>query len=363
MRAARWIIAILACVFLSGCYDKIELEERGFVTAVGMDFKDGEYKTGMAFPNLTQLIENKDDKVQEILSGSGKTPLGAMDKAAQEGSLRPYFGHAKVIVMGEGLLSSPEALREVLDVLDRNQDLGKSLHMVATDEDPNEVIGAKTPGASLLGSYITRTYRNTPPSTVKTDLLILVEGVRQRGTALIPRIAIVDENPTLGGAAAIRNGAFAGWLDDEELRGRAWFTGESGEAIIESTFDGHPVGMNITKSKSKIRFSEEDGQLLVTADVYAEGQLTQMDLEKSLEFGELEQLEEIFTKVIEEDIFRFWEKLYVELKTDGLNLHDRLRKQKPEMYGRYKELFSERLSEIGLITEIRLIIKGTGAAK
>ena len=105
-------IFFLATIFLSGCYDKVELEDRDFVMSLGIDLNENsENKISLS------AITTNDYKQEEcnILTSFGKTFDEALENLDNISNKKIYLGHTKLIVLSEKVLKNQYLFKEIIN--------------------------------------------------------------------------------------------------------------------------------------------------------------------------------------------------------------------------------------------------------
>lgn len=208
---------------LTGCYDKVELEDRGFIMAIGIDKYDeqenynnlynnqdneglelqddnskeydmaGFTQNGVAQDN-TEQDNKQDNNTQNIdkfksedgnsrfnvtinkanaASFSGNTEdtnyIAVADNETIAGALsllninskqNMYLGYTEVIVLGHELLKDQELLKETIDTLERNREISREVFILATEGKASDILSEEISSDKMVGRYISQFYRN-----------------------------------------------------------------------------------------------------------------------------------------------------------------------------------------------------------
>ena len=115
----KLLLLLIIPLFLTGCYDYQELNNRAIIAGVAIDYEED------AFHIDLEILNNKKSSNQEeessktyYVKGSGPT----LDKAFQDCHSRlskePYYSHLKILILGEEV--AKEKLSEVLDYMIRD---------------------------------------------------------------------------------------------------------------------------------------------------------------------------------------------------------------------------------------------------
>lgn len=366
----KLLLILTLPIFLAGCWDKVEIEDRGFVVSLGIDkfkddkaamFDDGKnnnrYTVTMSLPNVETLVGtgSKEDS-ESVKTSASETVSAAMRLIDSYSSEKLYFGHTKAVILGEELLKDRELLKEAVDALERNRLLSRKLVVLATTDDVKTVLEAKIPGEPLVGVFLANFYRNsesTSAMTFRQDLEGMNRHLRYSGDVLVPQISLEDDKLKLGGAAVINDFQLAGWLNDKQTRGYLWFTGQAKGAEVTAEYEGGHVPLHVNINKTGTYFYEDGGYVICRADIRLKGVIDELGHPV-----DTHKLGEVYERLIAEEVEQLFTLFHDELEVDGFGLCDRLRK---ENYGLYlAHGGSDAYAGMRLVANVTLEITGTG---
>ena len=382
-------IVLAAALALSGCADAAEIEERGFVIALGIDkaeengdFGERRFLVSALLPDVAGIVNGNGDKSAVIIS-EGETLTTAMQSADKQSSKTLYYGHIKAVVFGSGVLSEPEMMKEAADALERNRTLGRRILVLATDGNAADVMASEPKTEPLVGIYITNHYKNNSNAvnaTIEQTFERFIANLRANGNTFLPVITTVNSGetsePQIGGACVVSNFKLAGWLDENRTRGILWIRGQGEGTILHAEItadefrDSTRAAFEVTKSGGKVRFDEnETGDGLVcTINITARGSIAEYSLlDESVSGGDmLQMLENKYQNIIADDVISLVDCLHGEFKTDALLFRETLRKFNWNLYNKYAKSDYEwektfENIEIELFVDVRII--NTGAVK
>ena len=188
-------------VMLPGCGGAAEIEDIGFVLAMGVDrHEESGIKLWlqMALPSSGPEGQAQQESLPFITTG--ETLYQALMKAQAQSSRRIMLGHVRVVVIGERL--AREGIAALLDPLVRDGSFRYRSWVVVTPDPVGEVMQVSL-GGQVAANYINDLMeREAPtagvPSSRFIDLLLAVE---ERGMeALLARLALAEQEDDGGGA-------------------------------------------------------------------------------------------------------------------------------------------------------------------
>lgn len=317
------LVLIILVLPLSGCWDKVELENRGFVISLGVDkLKEDKmnenlktvypnrYKITIGLPKLSSF-GSKDggggDESKIIRKNLAPTVPGGMITANENVSERLDFSHTKVIVFGSDLLKDEQLLKEALDGLERVPDINRKILVVATGGEAEKILEAKSGNQPMVGLFVTKFYENNTKmaaTTFKENLEKLIRQFRNNGCGIIPRIEIKDEEVSLEGAALIANYKLVGWLEPKDVT-QLLFLREEGLGVeLLTEFKDILLKFRVLKQDAKFDFSKVNDTLKLTISLNINGEIEEYIMSNQNLFDDnlLQQFEDLFEQQVNKDV-------------------------------------------------------------
>ncbi len=378
------LLLITLSFLLTGCWDKVELENRGFVNAIGIDKFNEEnaeeaiyinkessrFLIAMSLPSLDKLTGGKSEETDNkaVKLAANETLSAAMHLIDIGSSQKLYFGHTKLVILGRDLLEDETLFRETIDALERNREINRKIIVLATEDNIKETLECKAEGEPLIGMFVSNFYKNNADTislALKQDLQGLIRQLRSTNTAIIPKIAVKDNEIKLGGAAVIKDFKLKGFLDDEKMSGYLLFKDKANGAQITIPYENSYIPLRIDKTKVNLNFSEDGYGLILQADFVISGNIEEymFNNQKTLTREKLINLSEKFSEKIKsevEDTFSYFQNI---LYVDGYLLKDYLRKHDYDLYKKYEEDWDTAFEETIFDPKVIVQITGTGSIK
>ena len=340
MRKLSALGFLLITLLLGGCWDKVELESRGFVVSLGIDEAGGAFALAMTLPNVA-AIAGKDGggEAKTILRTQDASLAAAMHNANAEAGQRLSYGHTKMAVFGEECLTNADMLLQATDALERNAELSRKLIILAASGNASDMLDAESPGEPLVGAFVSNYYKNNPVAR-KLDLEQLLLDLRESDCAILPRIEIDNGAPVLRGAAVLVDARLAGWLDEGEVQGLRWFDGGGEDALLSVDYDGMAVSLRVAQCTRSLSFAEnESGGLVCRVRVRASGSVEGLRLGESALLDERTQneLAALYADEITRELKAVFDRFQTDFRADGLHLRRELHKHAPALFRIYGE--------------------------
>jgi len=334
------IITILAAIIImvmAGCWDRVEIESRAFVMAMGVDSSDDEF----TFSVINAQTNDEESEDGQNISADGRTLLEAMHRLNARSSQELFLGQAKAAIFSIDLLEDEQKFHQSLGLLESHAEVDRMITMLATNEDISEILNASPTEETKSGYFVVNFYRLAPKSgglSFHQTLESMMADLRLTGNTLIP---LIKDEGKAAGAAVIKDFELAGQLDGEELRGLLWAKSHACEGAII----GENIPISIRRHRSSFRFSEKDGNLQCVIDVRVKGEVSRFwgKAPASLEYEQL----------IVEEIKKSVQTIQEELEVDALKLKHALQKKQRTLYNYYAQDWEHSFREMKIVPVVR----------
>jgi spore germination protein KC len=376
-RILIYILCLLLPLVLSGCWNRRELDQIAVVEAMGIDkLEDGQI-------SLTyQLLRPSGVKGTSpggekggggkgvwVVTATGETVFDAIRNATAQVARRSYFGHNKVIIIGEE--SARSGIMPILDLAVRDPELRELVYVFITKGKASDIIKAEHPQEKIPAKGIESLAKATIASSKVPHIFlidVMKDLVSKTSEPFIPGIELtgrkadetVDKLFELHGTAIFKDDKMVDWLGPEETRGLLWILGDvkSGIIVVSSPGDeSKNVALEIIRASSKVTPEMDDGELTVTVEVKEEGnlgeQMSQVDLSKPDTFKELEEKQ---AAVIKGEILAALSKAQkwgVDIFKFGEKYHRKFPAEWPELEENWEDEFSNIKVDIVVDAKLR----------
>jgi spore germination protein len=392
MRLKRIFPLVLCCLLLSGCWDKVEIDRKIFISVIGIDSgedigKEKETKKITSDEPFQERVQQKKLKItygfpdiSEVEPGknsTGKDQFINVDAASMEDGLFQatgrssrsiYLGQTKLIVLSSSILEDAETFKEILDYLERHPNLNKMMNIVVAEGKAEDYIRFTPPMEKNIETYLSglmeSSKRNATilPVTL-SEMLVLLS---QNGNAIIPKMNIEKgkKEINLSGIAVIKNFTLKGYLTPVEVANLEIMRGKirGGKRVIYK--EGHPVDISIEDLDRKVTLSGDKNKLQFNIDLRIEGQLRQYYKDKIIFSKEaLNSLEKDFSKSISEECNVIAKMLQREFQVDPIGLREYVEQRKPALWKEVKDNWEEAYKNADIIVTVDTKIRRIGVTR
>ncbi|GAA0177768.1 Ger(x)C family spore germination protein [Clostridium sediminicola] len=388
MRVKKFIPLILLPLVFTGCWDKVEIDRKSFISTIAIDVcenidKEDEMKKikpddefqdkgidklsiTFGFPDISELgIEKGSSAKEKFITTKAYSIQDGIRDMASRTSRSIYTSHTKLLILSKDILMYPETVKEVMDYFDRNPRINKKMQVVVTNGKAESYVSYEPLMEKNIESYISGLSENSSrnssilPMTLN-ELLILLH---QNGNAIIPSIDYNKKSDEifLSGVTLIKDFKAIGSLDPIETSGLEILRGKikGGNRVV--FMEGHPVDFQIDDIEREVKLIEinEDG-LQVKVNIKLEGQVKNYQLDKSaFDKGCIKKIEESFDKSIEKECEKVARITQEKYSIDPIGIREMVKKYHPKKWvnieEKWDDVYKNSIIDVTVQTSVRRI--------
>lgn len=400
MKTKQIILLVLLTLLLSsGCWSRLELEERSIVAGLGVDEAPG----GKVRVSL-QVIRpgggteqggmmgtgggGRGPKRVIVYSGTGYTVSDAIEAIDMKDGKRAFLTEERIVVISQEL--SGHNLYKVLDFLERSREPSTRTPLVVAKGDAIEILKAESPLEDIWAYGIAQTVdvgtrHGHLPGTEISEFIVMLESKTRAPVASGLRLVKKEENPEQGGqgqemkepreeviaagSAVFKNLHLIGWLNEIETKGMKWVTGQITEGVTELQFQGRGqedqrVVMKTERSKGEIKPEIKNGKLFIEFDIKEDCEIVEFNI-KDMELTKSETID--FLRSLKHEQIKKEVSLALrrsqELNADVFGIGEAVRRKYPgewkRMEGQWDEIYPNLDVNIKVVSQILHSIKTT----
>lgn len=392
MKYKKFIPLILICCLLSGCWDKVEIDRKSFVSTIAIDvgkdigkekefkeikpdevFKQEELKKltiTYGFPDISELGPQKGGTAKDkFITTDAYSMHDAFNEMASKTSRSIHFGHIKLLILSEDVMAYPETLKEILDYFERHPSMNKTTMVVVAKGKAEDYVKYQPEMEKNIEYYITGLMENSTrnssifPMNLNEFLILLY----QNGNAIVPAIIYdkVKDEINISGVSIIKDYKLEGNLDKMEtaaleiLRGKI----EGGKQVI--IIDGHPVEFEIGGVDRNIKLTNKNkDKLELRVNVKLEGTLKGYTTgEEVFLKSRLAEIQSNFDDVIERQCEKVTRITQEKFSLDPIGFREYIEKFHPFVYKEIKDDWEEVYKNANIDVNIQTRIRRIGITK
>jgi Ger(x)C family germination protein len=215
---------MLAVVLMSGCWDARNVEELDICTAVVVDLKEGEYTFYVEIVNIATNKKSEESTGQgmstAIVHGAGKNFAEARIDLDRELNKLIYIGAVQSLIMTQEM--ADKGIEEYVYRVREMNEYRKTMDMIITPDDPEELLKLKPENSSTVGFAIEDTLKNLleQGTTIHVSLADVMQKLNaQNKCFLLPTMGVKNEQITLLGYTVFDGGKRIGFIPNDQARG------------------------------------------------------------------------------------------------------------------------------------------------
>ncbi|MDI4650176.1 Ger(x)C family spore germination protein [Cohnella hashimotonis] len=361
--ARTTLVVVLLTLTLTGCWSKIELNDRSFITSAYIDLgeRPGEIMltVGSPLPNRLGSIGNGESAAQQgksytSVSASAPTIPEALDKIQNDLTRKLTWGQTRAVVFSADY-ATQIGLQELLEWAARNPSFPLRTYVFVSEGNAREVMNL-TPVYERAPAEVLRKYGNrrfVGQATVKDLAVATASGV---GTAVpllrTGRKPLISENnkvsPWTGiaGGAMIQDMRLKGRLNISEAKVVSWAEGNLSEPLYDVLSGDGKFDYKLSRLKAKITpVVSSAGDIVCRVQLSAEATLeSAVSARDVTPPAELHKLENQMNAAIDSDMQRALENSQ-SAGADILELGRRLEWRYPRLWSRLKKRWMQVYAE------------------
>ncbi|WP_261301564.1 Ger(x)C family spore germination protein [Paenibacillus andongensis] len=376
----RWLrIGILLIpLAITGCWDRMEINDIGLVMGTGIDLmEDGNIRATLqisvpAPSSQTTGGTSKEGDRFFLISEVGKNAFDLDQKLQQKMSRTLFFSHRSVILIGESL--AKHGINDILDSFSRHpRNRLKTYVFVVKGMKAGDLLQIRypyelAPAEALKEMQI---MRGEGISTTLRDFLIesASEGIYPAVGVLEPTQFFSssqnnkDELFRMKGTAIFKSSALVGFLDNAETHAFLWFKkNKKTDKIVADLPEGKGnVGYFLTSSDVIIKPDIVGNQLKFKVDIKGKGDL--LENNSRLDVGKTNNqnlIKKALENQVEHDMKVFLHKIQTQYKTDIVGFGQQLQRINPQKWRTVEEQWDQYFAKAEISVSVKLNINNTG---
>ncbi|MCI3921618.1 Ger(x)C family spore germination protein [Paenibacillus sp. TRM 82003] len=352
-RTLRAVAATLSlcCLLLTGCWDRVEVNDIAIVSGSAIDLEDDMYRLSVQFPLAGQLGGTKDSGGSGVKwymdSGKGKTIRDAHNKLQLSVSRKLYYAHRRVLLFGEAAAKAGTA--EMVDIVARIPQNRITTMVFVADGQAADVLSVETPleqstadairEIGVLSAGIPRTLKHFIDFTLSDGIEAAVPyvGVRESdpGKESKPKPGIV-----MKGMALFRDDKMVGTIDPEESRTFLWVINQANTSEVTVDLPNHgPLTLMFQETEASLRPFIRNGEVEMSMKFKARAIVLDNESDYSSVTDDLSLLREHTEKEVRRRIRDLVEKLQNEKHADAIGFGDAIYRKYPERWHELRDVW------------------------
>ncbi|HZG85803.1 Ger(x)C family spore germination protein [Paenibacillus sp.] len=385
MKRGLWML-LLTAVVLSGCWDRMEMDDLAIVNATAIDRNEaGQWVMTyqVVIPRTFGMRTGGGGSGSPVMTFTtkGNTLGEAVQNARRELPRQLFFPHSRVVIVSRS--AAERGIGDIIDFYLRDEESRETSNLLLYDGSTRDILEVLTNLERLPGNSIHQLIEGpgkqngTIPSKVYEIVTMLVGPSK---SAAVPEIRVsgkLDKQTTseavqrtrrmavlkLHRAGVLKGDKFVGWMTEREANGVGFATGRAGYDIVPfACGDGgeERASFAIERSDTDLRTSARNGRVYVDIDIAVQGSVIESACRSPLKRSDtLERMERRIERSIEDDVRTSFEGAK-RFKADVFGIGEAVHREHPRWWKELEKDWDANFAEVQLRVDVDARIRNTG---
>ncbi|MCZ0754423.1 Ger(x)C family spore germination protein [Anoxybacillus sp. J5B_2022] len=365
------------CLFLSGCWDRTEINDLALVTGIGIDQKgkDVMLTVQLIVPKLLGAGTSMNGSntggggATIVRSGTGKTLADAIANLQEKLPRRLFWGHVKAIVFGEK--AAEAGIRPHMDFLSRNPQMRLRSNVLVASGTAKSVLELLPPIEQSSAEVMRELSKSEilMNATLKDVLQMLSDDTRAAALPMVKILPVekgktkLETIPFINGTAIFKKDKMIGSIGDKLTRGVLWLRNEIKQANITVSVKGvkGKITATIIHAHTQLIPKYEKGSWKMVVNITSQDDILLNATNFSL-YNEqhIHRLEKELARATTARVEAALQKVQKEMNADILGFADAFHRKYPKEWNRVKKRWDEIFPTIEVTVKTKITIQRPG---
>lgn len=325
---------------LIGCWDAINLEDRGFIIGTAIDLEESENDQEATYQITNQLvIPTGTSSSSQGISGNekpflnitsrGKSIYNTNEELSTKSSKVPFFEHLMILIVSEEVAKEKHLFSNLLDTFLRDVKIRRGIKIIVSKDEAKTILDFTTPEEILPAIHLDDLLERSSKELGYSKPLVLgdLEEYHLRGRSYLLPLLEVSETLNYKSGAVFQGSKdqMVGVFNQDEMQGYELLASNPIENVIEFTHEDKVYAFEINDIKNKIAINPSDiNNIKATININVTGGIKEAYGKENLLSSNLYAIEKAVSNKIKEsiesainkgqkelnaDVFNFWQKL------------------------------------------------------
>ncbi|GAB6085619.1 Ger(x)C family spore germination protein [Alkaliphilus crotonatoxidans] len=387
------LIIIILSMLLTGCWDSVEIDERAFVMALGVDrfepedddsplskgtgdeglealIRGGEknIETTFVFPKHTSAISGEIEALNVVMSSVGESVYISRQQIASRADALLFLGHLETLLLGEEFVKNKQLFKEFLDAGEKEPMLSRRAALAVVEGKAKDALQVQSKLEPNIGDLLA----NLLSGTSRTDRAPMMDfgkiltSLRENGNAVIPRITYSEDEIKVAGAAVMKDMSFVGWLGELESLAINILHNHVKSYGLHSYVGEQIVPFDVTNSNTDFKMLMDQNKIKMQVNVVAEADVEQFYFNAQADLLDPRFIEEIQKEAgntIKIMLDHTISQLQSELQADVIGFDDYIRKHYPKLWREIEKDWDTIFPNLQVEVNVDLKIRRVGLSR
>lgn len=265
-------LLLVVLLFTSGCWDRVEIEQRGFVVGTAIDLlKHADHRNKPLYRVTYQIIipagydgtggkssSSGAMKAYHNVTAEGETLFDSTRELAAKMSRTPFMENNQLIIVSESVARSGH-LSDVLDLYMRDPESRRSTKMMVAKGDAKTLLAANAPSEKFPVAYISSVVENAFKNFEIYPVVSigkLQEQLLSGRSFVLPEIRKVKADGIKMTGVGVFNGKndkMVGFLNESETKGLRLLRGNAKDGLIRISMQGKTLIFEVKRADRHLK--------------------------------------------------------------------------------------------------------------
>ncbi|TMN23232.1 Ger(x)C family spore germination protein [Lentibacillus cibarius] len=371
------LLTIILCfipIFLSGCWDRTEINDLAIVVGVGLDRTDNgkiELSAQIVNPKVVGGAGMNGgggqggEKPVIVKTATGKTIYDARSKLQERTSRRLFEGHNRVIIIGKALAEA--GIRKHIDFFARFPVPRLRANVFFTDGKATDILKVIPSFEDGESAEVARELAKLKIGLNVTTKDLLQQLASTSGDTALPIIteskSKLGEGLRVNGTAVFKNNKLTGQIDDKVTRGLLWIIDQiqlSAVTIQPKDAEGY-ISFKLLRSSTELIPTIKNGKWKMTVQITTEDDVAENETKLDMmDPKTIEKLEKQMEKEIDKRIQLVLDEVQTGMEADIFGFGETFERHYPKRWKQAKDKWNEKFPEIEVVIKSDAKIRRPG---
>ncbi|MGH1218653.1 Ger(x)C family spore germination protein [Bacillus cytotoxicus] len=339
-RLHKYMCCVTLVICMSGCSERKEIEERGFVVGAAFDVvkEESEEKKPPRMKGTYQLVlpsalaqqgkQGADGAQYMNINVTADSLFTQIREASKKISRSLFFPHIKVVIFSKDLLKRQNFLEQTLDIFFRAHEMRRNIKIFVSKNQAGKIFEQNAKPENFPAKYIDLLADHADVNSFMLEAVRIgevQEMLTSKRSFVLPVLELTKQGVKMEGAAIFKgeNNKLVGLLSGKDTQGLNYIIGKKVGGFLTIRKKEKVFTYEIHKIRRKIRASFTDPRHpKFIIDMYPKGVLGEVYLGEDAKAWSEKRINSYITKEMERIVGRTIKKVQKEYKTDVLGLGD-----------------------------------------
>lgn len=377
-----FLTGMLTLILLTGCWNRIEINDIAIVTAIGLDLTESDeihLSLQVAIPSKlgsSGPTGGTSEKSTFVISETGSTVSEAFRNIQGKLSRTIFFSQSRIVIVGEDF--AKKTVSHVIDFQTRYAEPRINSFILFTKGEAYNIIKSMPKFESISAEEIKEMAKLgiTLKVYVRDFMnMLLTDGIEPFAPQLTLKPLEVNtknkSEKTLGvdGIAIFKKDKLIGWMSEEETRGLLWLRNEMEKGVITTSVPedkgGGNISMEISRAEVKVVPMLKNHDLKMNVNIITELSVIENDSQLNLfDTKVIDDIQKEINNQIKNRVQMVIDKGQKEYNSDIFGFgHLVYQKYPKEWNAKYKNNWEEEFAELEVTINSKALIRRIGLIK